>query len=105
MKQRTAHIANLIKQNITEVDSKVKVILYGSRAKGTEKTESDWDILVITDSPVSLKKERQFRQHLYPLELEIEEPFSLFVYSVDEWENKQRLTPFYYDIKNTGIVL
>lgn len=105
MKERTKHIAQLIKLNIKEIDPDAQVILYGSRARGEERKESDWDILVLTNYPVSTKKERQFRDHLYDLELEVEEPFSMFIFSKDNWENKQKITPFYYSINKTGIKL
>lgn len=105
MKAKTRHIAQLIKLNINQIDPDAQVILYGSRARGTENKESDWDILIITNSPVTINKERQFRNHLYNLELEVEEPFSMFVFSQDEWETKQKSTPFYYSVKKTGIKL
>lgn len=105
MKDRTKHIAQLIKINIEEVDPNAQVILYGSRACGEERKESDWDILVLTDYPITVKKERNFRDHLYDLELEVEEPFSMFIFSKFDWENKQKITPYYYSINKTGIKL
>ncbi len=80
MKERTKHIAQLIKLNIKETDPDAQIILYGSRARGEERKESDWDILVLTNYPVGTNKERQFRNHLCDLELEIEEPFSMFIF-------------------------
>lgn len=105
VKERTRYIGKLIRQNINTVDSAAVVILYGSRAKGNEHTESDWDILVLTDYPVDLKMERKFRDNLYELELETGEPFSIFVYSKSDWNLKQRITPFYYNVMQDGIKL
>jgi len=105
VKEKTKYISKLIKQSIKEVDSNAQVILYGSRARGEEKKESDWDILVLTNYPITLDKERNFRKKLYDLELEIEEPFSMFIFSKFDWENKQKITPFYYSINKTGIIL
>ncbi|WP_240703272.1 nucleotidyltransferase domain-containing protein [Thermococcus indicus] len=34
----------------------VEIILFGSRAKGTAKEGSDWDILLVTDGRVEWKK-------------------------------------------------
>lgn len=105
MKAKTRKITQLLKKNILEIDPKAEIILYGSRARGTENRDSDWDILVLTDYPVDLNKEREFRNHLYELELETGEPFSLFAYSSKEWETKQKISPFYISVSKEGIRL
>ena len=105
MKKKTIQIAQLIKRNISEIDPKAQIILYGSRARGTEHKDSDWDILILTDYTVDLKKEREFRNHLYDLELETGEPFSVFAYSYNDWETKQKVSPFYFSVSKEGIRL
>lgn len=105
MKKKTLKIAQLIKRNITEIDPSAQIILYGSRARGTEHKDSDWDILVLTNYPVDLNKEREFRDHLYDLELETGEPFSIFAYYNKDWETKQKVTPFYVSVSKEGILL
>ena len=105
MNKRTKDIAKLIKQNISEIDPDAQVILFGSRARGDEKKESDWDLLLLTDYPINLEKERQFRNHLYDLELETGEPFSLFAYSKNDWNTKQKITPVYLNVTREGINL
>jgi len=105
MNRKTKYISTLIKRNVAEVDPNAEVILYGSRARGEEWRESDWDILVLTGYSVDMNKEREFRNHLYDLELETEEPFSVFIFSKKEWESKHRVTPFYHNVLNEGIYL
>lgn len=95
----------MIRQNISKIDPNAQIILYGSRARGTERDDSDWDILVLTDYHVDFKKERNFRNNLYDLELETGEPFSIFVYSKTEWNTKQIVTPFYFNVTKDGINL
>jgi len=85
------------------IDPKAEVILYGSRARGDDRPDSDWDILILTDYPVDLNKERVFRDNLYDLELETGEPFSVFVYSKNDWTSKQRITPFYNNVIREGV--
>ena len=87
------------------IDPKAEIILYGSRARGDERADSDWDILVLTDYPVDLKKERTFRNNLYDLELQTGEPFSIFVYSKNDWISRQKITPFYNNVIQEGIRL
>jgi len=105
MKNRTKYIGRLIRENVHETNPNAQVVLYGSRARGDERSDSDWDILILTDYPVSIQEERMFRDHLYKLELEVEEPFSVFVYSKEDWEKKQRITPFYMMVNKEGIRL
>lgn len=105
MNSKTKNISKLIKQKIAEIDSKAQVILYGSRARGNERADSDWDILILTDYDADLTTERIFRNKLYDLELELGESFSVFVYSDIEWNTKQISTPFYFNVTNEGIRL
>ena len=105
MKAKTEFISQLIRNSINSIDPKAEVILYGSRARGDERTDSDWDILILTDYSVNLQTERKFRDNLYDLELETGEPFSVFAYSKNDWQNKQRITPFYQNVTQEGIKL
>ena len=103
MKAKTRHIAQLIKNNVQSIDPDAEIILYGSRARGDEKYDSDWDILVLTGYTVDLPIERRFRNNLYDLELETGEPLSVFVYSKNDWNTKQRITPFYQAVNEEGL--
>jgi len=105
MKRKTKYISQLIRTYVNSIDNDAEVILYGSRARGDEKNDSDWDILILTDYSVDITQERKFRDKLYDLELETGEPFSVFVYSKSEWQTKQRITPFFYNVTHEGLVL
>ncbi len=105
MKKKTQHIARLIKNCVNDIDPSATVLLYGSRARGDEHQDSDWDILILTDYPANLEVERKFRNDLYDLELETEESFSIFVYSKHDWKTKQKITPYYQNVITEGISL
>lgn len=105
MKRKTKYISSLIKQEVARIDQKAQIILYGSRARGNERPDSDWDILILTEYPVDINKERQFRNALYELEIETGEPFSVFVYSKIDWDTRQIITPFYTNVTREGISL
>jgi predicted nucleotidyltransferase len=79
------------------------VVLYGSRARGDDHIDSDWDILVLTDSQSDIHTERRFRHKLYDLELETGESFSVFVYSKHDWHKRQNITPFYRNVSREGL--
>lgn len=105
MKSTTKKVAKLIRQAINQVDDKAEVILYGSRARGDEKEDSDWDILVLTDYPVNLEKELELRDPIYDLELERGEHFSIFFYTKKDWSTKHTITPFFENVTLEGIRL
>jgi predicted nucleotidyltransferase len=103
MNSQKKHILSLIKKNIAETDPKAELILFGSRARGDERKDSDWDLLILTDYPVSFREEQRFRHHLFDLELELGEAFSTFVYSKSDWEIKQSVTPLYQSVSKEGV--
>jgi len=105
MNTKTEYISRLILKTIHLIDPNAEVILYGSRARGDERSDSDWDILILTDDTVDIQEERKFRDKLYDLELETGESFSIFAYSKNNWETKQRITPFYQNVTREGILL
>jgi predicted nucleotidyltransferase len=105
MDKTSEQISSLIRSNIAEIDPAAQVILYGSRARGDARKDSDWDILVLTDYPVDLKREKLFRDHLYELEIQTGETFSLFAYSLIDWNTKQRISPYFQNITKQGILL
>ena len=105
MKAQKNSIVKDIRNYVNQVDPTADVILYGSRARGEENPDSDWDILVLTDSAANLKTERRFRDKLYDLELKTGEVFSVFVYSKRDWQTKQKITPFYQSVLKEGVAL
>jgi predicted nucleotidyltransferase len=92
MKQEDNNIAKRISNNIKVIDSRAQVIIFGSRARGDAKSESDWDILILTDYPVST-------------DIETGEVFSTFVYQKKVWNTRHKVTPLYRNIKKEGVRL
>ena len=104
MTSKDQHIIQLIRERIIQKDPTAEVILYGSRARGDARTDSDWDVLILLNrKKVDKKLEQSFRHHLLDVELEISQPISVYVYSKTEWEKKYLITPFYRSIKKEGI--
>ena len=100
MKQQ--ELANRVKESIRKLDPRARVILFGSRARGDAKANSDWDFLIISSLQVNEKIKRQFRTSLIDTELDAEEVISTLIYSQDEWNNYQ-LTPLYKNIAKEGV--
>lgn len=95
-----------IKNVIRQTDPTAEAILYGSRATGTARKDSDWDILILLDRPtVSTKDEQLFRENLYDLELETDEHISTFAYAKEDWNTRLSVTPLFKSVQQNGIVL
>jgi predicted nucleotidyltransferase len=106
MIRRKQHIIKLIRQKVNEIDNTVEVILYGSRARGDNRRDSDWDVMILLKrKDVDKKVEQTFRHNLLDIELEIGVPVSVFVYSKSDWEGKYSITPLFRSIKKEGILI
>ena len=60
----------VIREVILEVAKKCrigieKIILFGSRARGDCREDSDWDILIVTDEKLDWKREKSFLGDVY----------------------------------------
>lgn len=63
-----------------------KLYLYGSRARGDYKTDSDWDMLLLLDKPQ--KESDDFVKYAYPIMecgFDLWQYFSVQVYTKKEW--------------------
>ena len=99
-------ILRRIKAGISEVDPGAEVLLYGSRARGDNKKDSDWDILVITPKEkITYEYESDLRDPIYDIELEIGQIISLLVYSEMDWKTRMPFSPLYANIQEEGIRL
>jgi predicted nucleotidyltransferase len=97
------NIAEKISELVREIDNSAEVILYGSRARGDNHSESDWDILILVDTRVDLDYEKSFRHKLYDLELETGEVFSITVYNRNDWRARHWMTPLFKNVSIEGV--
>ena len=64
-----------------------EAFLFGSRARGDNRPDSDWDILILIDNPsITNEIEDKFRDDLYNLELDSSQIISMFIYPKSDWE-------------------
>jgi len=104
MTRRKKDIIQLIRQKVNEIDNTAEIILYGSRARGDNKRDSDWDLMILLKrNNVDKRVEQTFRHHLFDLELETGIPISVLVYSKFDWENKYSVTPLFKSVNEEGI--
>ena len=95
-------IVKSVKKEVSKISPKNDVILFGSRARGDFRTDSDWDFLIILKKKeVSKAEKEKIRDRLYEIELEVDEVISTIIHTQEEWE-KRSVTPIYQIIKKEG---
>jgi predicted nucleotidyltransferase len=83
-----------------------KVLLYGSVARGTQDEESDYDVLILTDAPLSTKEEDAVTDAIYNLELEQGIVISTLFYTKDFWAAPlAQVLPFHQRVQEDGVII
>ncbi len=99
-------IISRIKEAIHSKDPNAEAFLFGSRARGEEIPDSDWDILILVESDkVTNEIEDKFRDELYDIELDTGQIISTFIYSKNQWNSSLKFSPLYQNVKLDGIRL
>ena len=98
-------VLNLIRHSVRQTEPDATIILYGSRARGNARQDSDWDIIVLLNKPKMSHYDRsEISCDLWEKGMEIGAEINAFVYTVDQW-NSAPPSLFKHNVKNEGIVL
>jgi len=81
-----------------------EIILYGSRARGTARSDSDWDLLILLPVAVNHSLEIQIKDCLYDIELETDTVLSSIIRSKQDWlSERYAVLPLRQKIEKEGI--
>lgn len=95
-----------VKKIIRQVEPEADIILYGSRARGDARHDSDWDFLILLDGEVDSDRTLKVRYQLYELEWECGEVLCSIVRSRQDWETPlYQGMGFYKAVRREGILL
>lgn len=85
-------------------NASMRVILYGSVARGTQTEESDVDIAVIIPSYTRQMHDKML-DLVVDLELEYNKVISVIMIDSAEFAKWENVMPFYRNVKKDGVVL
>ena len=82
-----------------------KAILFGSRARGDARHDSDWDVLVLLGKDrITASDQDAVAYPIHQIGWEIDEMVNPVMYTMRDWKSK-RGTPFYENVMREGIAL
>lgn len=97
-------ILKKISKRIHATDPEAEAYLFGSRARGNFRSDSDWDILILVDQEkVNNEIELKFRNDLYDLELDSGQNISILIYPKKYWKERLIYSPLYENVLKEGI--
>ncbi len=99
-----AEFLQRVKRSVHEIDPHAEVWLFGSRARGDAREDSDWDFLVFTKNDLSGGRRWQFTDHLFEVELATGRMISTIVWPQQE-RPRYAVTDLYANVMDEGIKL
>ncbi len=104
-RQSRDKVLDLIRTTVRATEPDAQIILYGSRARGDNREDSDWDVIVILNKPPMPHYQRsEIACDLWDKGFDIGEEINAFVYTIDQW-NSAPPSLFKHNIKEEGILL
>lgn len=92
-----------IKSGIIQKEPEAEIYLYGSRARGDNHPNSDWDILILSPrDKITFDYESELRDPILDIELDTGEVISILVYSKSDWSAKKSISPLFTNIVKEG---
>lgn len=96
-------VLNMIRSTVRAVEPDAEIILYGSRARGDARPDSDWDIIVLLNKPPMSHQERySIANELWNKGYDIGEEINTLVYTVEQWKNAPP-SLFKYYVREEGV--
>lgn len=99
------YVLDIIRNTVRSTEPDAEIILFGSRARGDARPDSDWDVVVLLNKPSMPHYERyKVAYDVWDKGLDIGEEINMLVYTKAQWDS----TPpslFKYNVREEGIRL
>jgi predicted nucleotidyltransferase len=80
-----------------------RVVLFGSKAKGTDQEDSDIDLLVLTSRRLKWRERDELTDSLFDLQLSADVVFNTMVLATADWTHgPYRVLPIHAEIERSG---
>lgn len=86
-------------------DRAIRIVLYGSVARGTNTEESDIDIALIMQGSLDALTEDKLSDFIVDMNLKYDKVFSVIDIDYNQFTKWESVTPFYQSVNKEGIVL
>ena len=83
----------------------VRIVLYGSTARGTAQPDSDIDIALFVESRLTNRQKAMLSDVIVDLNLKYDKVFSVIDIDQRTYQKWKSVTPFYQNVDREGITL
>lgn len=99
-------LSELVNGIVKIVENKlVRIILYGSVARGTNTEESDVDIALLMHGGLDFDTEDRLSDFIVDMNLKYDRVFSVIDIDIEHFQRWIKALPFYQNVEREGIVL
>ena len=102
--ERTTVINRIKQLGQATLPPKSSLLLYGSRARGDARDNSDWDLLILLDKPRLVADDYDATYPFRELGWDIGEEISPHIYTKKQW-SEWTFLPYYKNVERDKIVL
>lgn len=96
-------IKKMIGDFVRGVEPNAKVLLYGSRARGDNRPESDWDVAIILDNGrTRFDNTKRLTYPLFTMGATLGAEINATVYTPKQWQQGRGISNFYLNVEKEG---